>query len=82
MLFPSGCKMCGMMCGGNCYKVDAPLKATATHSEDVVRQILKARNDALDQAADAIMAKHTNNVGMVHPMAISDAEFIRSLKSN
>lgn len=34
---------------------------------------------ALEAAAKAIELKHTNNVGMVHLMAISDAAAIRSL---
>ncbi len=35
--------------------------------------------DGIEAAAKAIEAKHTNNVGMVHPMAISDAAAIRAL---
>lgn len=34
------------------------------------------RSDTLKEAAEIIMKKHTNNVGMVHPMAMSDAAAI------
>ena len=39
------------------------------------------RNAALEEAAKVIEAKHTNNVGMVHPMAQGDAARIRTLKA-
>jgi hypothetical protein len=46
---------------------------TSTSSSEGVRR------EALEEAAKAIEAKHTNSVGMVHPMAESDAKAIRAL---
>ena len=37
--------------------------------------------EGLERAAKCVEAKHTNNVGMIHSMAISDAEAIRALKA-
>lgn len=39
----------------------------------------RARQSILEEAAKLIEEKHTNNVGMVHPMALDDAKAIRSL---
>ena len=35
--------------------------------------------EAIEAAAKVIETKHTNNVGMIHPMAVSDAAAIRAL---
>lgn len=42
-------------------------------------RVEEVRREALEEAAKAIEAKHTNNVGMVHPMAQDDARAIRTL---
>jgi hypothetical protein len=40
-----------------------------------------ALDEVLEEAATLIEKKHTNNVGMIHPMAMDDAKAIRSLQS-
>lgn len=39
-------------------------------------------NMAIESAARSIEEFHTNNVGMIHPIAIADAKRIRNLKVN
>lgn len=48
---------------------------------DEIERLRAGRDGAIEECAKLIEAKHTNNVGMVHPMAESDAKAIRALLS-
>lgn len=50
---------------------------------DAAEAGVRARDAALEEAAQCIEKKHTHNVlGTPHPMAISDAAAIRALKQD
>lgn len=64
------------------------LRSLAISREDLscllnaAKASILARNNALEQAASLIEGRQTNNVGMVHPIAIADARAIRDLKDH
>jgi len=73
-------------CGNDNCQCDSGA-AHSTKAEAIARwnrRALKphAREEALEEAAKAIEAKHTNNVGVVHPIALSDAATIRARASS